>query len=297
VEYYELRQRQSLPLEAKVIHSQNVIRQAYEHWDGNVSVSFSGGKDSTVLLSLVRELYPEVPAVFVDTGLEYPEIRDFVKTIDNVIWVKPKMRFDEVISKYGYPVISKRTAQYLHEIKTPTERNAATIRLRLTGIRNSGEYSRMSVIPEKWRYLINAPFKISDQCCDVMKKRPLDTYVRETGRNPYVGTMACEANTRILDYLKDGCNAFRKKRPASRPLSIWLENDIWTYIKQNNIAYSNIYDQGEVRTGCMFCAFGVHLEKNPNRFQRMSTSHPKQYQYCINQLGLGEVLDYLKVAY
>lgn len=65
---YELRQMQSLPLELKIIKSTQRIREWYEYWDGQVYVSFSGGKDSTVLLHLVRQQYPEVPAVFVDTG-------------------------------------------------------------------------------------------------------------------------------------------------------------------------------------------------------------------------------------
>lgn len=66
-------------------------------------VSFSGGKDSTVLLDLVRSEYPNVKAVFVDTGLEYPEIRSFVKTFDNVEILKPKKNFKQVIQEYGYP--------------------------------------------------------------------------------------------------------------------------------------------------------------------------------------------------
>ena len=69
--------------------------------------SFSGGKDSTVLLDLVRRVFPDCPAVFIDTGLEYPELRDFVKTIDNVVWLKPEMNFKKVIETYGYPIISK----------------------------------------------------------------------------------------------------------------------------------------------------------------------------------------------
>jgi len=78
--------RQALPLDLKIGLTKNRIRSWYEHWHGNVYVSFSGGKDSTVLLDLVRQDYPDVPAVFCDTGLEYPEIRDFVKTFDNVVW-------------------------------------------------------------------------------------------------------------------------------------------------------------------------------------------------------------------
>lgn len=122
----ELKMRQRLPLDIKVRMTQQRIREWINEFgvDG-VYVSFSGGKDSTVLLHLVRELYPDVPAVFVDTGLEYPEIREFVKTFDNVEWLKPKMNFKQVIQKYGYPFISKEVSEcvsgarkYLSELIT-----------------------------------------------------------------------------------------------------------------------------------------------------------------------------------
>ena len=108
----ELKQFQAMPLEVKVMMSKVRIRDWVNYYgrDG-VYVSFSGGKDSTVLLHMVREEYPDIPAIFVDTGLEYPEIREFVKTFDNVTWLKPKMNFRQVIEKFGYPFFSKEISE------------------------------------------------------------------------------------------------------------------------------------------------------------------------------------------
>src|SRR5699024_1335912 len=105
-----------------------------------------------------------------------------------------------------------------------------------------------------------------------------------------------------------GCNAFEKKRPTSQPMSFWTEQDILQYIVENNLEYASVYGNtvlengkfkttGLDRTGCMFCMFGCHLEKSPNRFQRMKETHPKQYDYCMNNLGLKDVLDYIGVDY
>ena len=115
----DLKQLQSLPLEIKIRLTQARIRQwVNEYGEDGVYVSFSGGKDSTVLLHIVREMYPNIPAVFVDTGLEYPEIRDFVKTFDNVEIVKPKKTFKKVIERYGYPFINKEVALKVYRVRT-----------------------------------------------------------------------------------------------------------------------------------------------------------------------------------
>lgn len=108
----DLRQLQALPLNLKVALTKQRVRQwVQEFGESGVYVSFSGGKDSTVLLHIVRSLYPDVVAVFCDTGLEYPEIREFVKTFRDVVWLKPKMTFRKVIEKYGYPFISKEVSE------------------------------------------------------------------------------------------------------------------------------------------------------------------------------------------
>lgn len=107
----ELRALQALPLERKILITQTRLTEWYLKFNGQVYISFSGGKDSTVLLHIARQMFPDIEAVFCDTGLEYPEVRQFAKSFDNVTVIRPKMRFDEVIKKYGYPFIGKEVAE------------------------------------------------------------------------------------------------------------------------------------------------------------------------------------------
>lgn len=277
-----------LPLETKIMTAEDKIMDWYRHFDGKVYISFSGGKDSTVLLHLVRSIYPEVPAVFCDTGLEFPEIRDFVKTIENVIWIKPKMRFDQVVKKYGYPVISKETSQKIMKLQTMN----LSDRYR-NKILNGDERGNSGKLADKWKFLIDSPFLISDKCCEVIKKRPFKKYEKESGNMPIVGVMASESNLRMQSWKKYGCNAFELNRPQSRPLMPWTEEDIYEYIDEFNIKISEIYNMGYERTGCMFCGFGIHMEKE-SRFERLKHTHPKQYDFIMDKMGFREVLDYIE---
>ncbi len=296
VELWQLQFRRKLPLWMKIEYAKKRITAWHNQHNGCVYVSFSGGKDSTVLLHLVRSLYPQVPAVFVDTGLEYPEIRGFVKTIDNVVWLKPMMTFKKVLEKYGYPVISKQVSMGLARYRNTKSPVQKMLRL-YGGVNPSSGKVQYPTIPKKWHYLIDAPFKCSEQCCVMLKKSPINRYNASSKRKAFVGTMASDSNMRRQKYLKEGCNSFRDKNPTSTPLAFWNECDIWSYIKKFNVPYSKIYDMGEKRTGCMFCMFGVHMEKGENRFQRMKKSHPKLYDYCINKLDIKQVLDALNVVY
>lgn len=317
-------------------------------FDGQVYVSFSGGKDSTVLLHLVREMYPDVEAVFVDTGLEYPEIRQFVKTFDNVTILRPEMGFVDVIKKYGYPVISKEVSAVVSEAKIGLARNDGSYKYRIEKITGTGKYtpdengkkSRYDV--SRYKPLLDVDFNVSDRCCKVMKKQPARSYARKIKKIPILATMASESDLRYQRWIKYGCNAFDAKGDniSSNPMSFWTEQDVLQYIKKYNIPIASVYGSVEYRempeqmrledygfeecgidklettgcnrTGCIFCGFGCHLEKEPNRFQLLKETHPRQYAYCIGGgeynengvwqpnktgLGLGHVFDELNKIY
>ncbi|MBR4859340.1 MAG: hypothetical protein IKU08_09185 [Clostridia bacterium] len=152
--------------------------------------------------------------------------------------------------------------------------------------------------------------------------------------------MAEESLLRESAWLRNGCNAFESKRPSSQPLSFWLNQDILLYIKRYEIPICSVYgeivyedspeqmrieefglDGGGIdklvttgcnRTGCIYCAFGCHLEKDFSRFQSLKETHPRQYKYCIDGgaydesgkwkptkegLGMGHVFDELNKIY
>lgn len=312
----DLKTMQSWPLERKIRVTQTRIIEWYLKNGGNVYISFSGGKDSTVLLCIARKIYPDIPAVFVDTGLEYPELREFVKTIQNVIWLKPEMNFRKVIETYGYPLISKEVAKRYSEYYNAKEKGTLEKSLayqEFNGIRKA-PHGNSFYNKQKWKFILDAPFRISHKCCDIMKKHPAKKYEKETGRKAIIATMTSESNARKTAWLKHGCNAFNSARPISQPMSFWTEQDVLSYLSIFNIPFAPVY--GEIikdkngklhttkcdRTGCVFCGFGCQKEKEPNRFQRLKQTHTKLWDYCMrpwNEGGLGmkDVLDYINIKY
>lgn len=308
----DLKRMQAMPLEDKIARTKLLIKEWYEFFNGKVAISFSGGKDSTVLLTIARQIYPDIPAMFCDTGLEYPEIREHVKTFDNVTWVKPKKTFKQVVLEYGYPLVSKEVSRKVHDVRH--SKSQAMINLRLTGIRKTGTESKKSILSHKWRFLIDAPFEVSDRCCYFLKKSLSTRYSNETGNHMIVATMAEESSLRMIDWIRHGCNAFTASTPKGKPMSFWTEQDVLQYIRQYNIPIAKVYGDvienedgtlkcsGVHRTGCMFCMYGLQFEKSPNRFEKMKETHPKQYEWCMRDveqggLGLGKVLDYMKLPH
>ena len=394
----DLRQKQGLPLSTKVLLTQSRIRQwVNEYGEDGVYVSFSGGKDSTVLCDIIDKMYPnnKIPKVFINTGLEYPEIVQFVKTKTNVVILRPEMNFKKVITTYGYPFPSKEAAEcisgaqrYLKELMEQTEgknlpyhyffdklcgigKYAKSDQGQTQGLEDSEELASLlrerrdsmsgganfrmarmlgmltrknEILPaesilskdrsayaqQKWKFFLEpgAP-RVSQRCCNVMKKKPAHKYGHKTGRKPMTAEMADESRLRKQNWLMHGCNGFDMKEPKSMPMAFWTEQDVLQYIKENNIEIASVYgdvvcDNGEdlvangqmhitdflggdcklkttgcSRTGCMYCGYGCHLEKpGEGRFLRLKQTHPKIYEWIMkptDQGGLGykEVIDWI----
>ena len=316
-----LKELQALPLERKIMITQARIIEWYSYYKGQVYVSFSGGKDSTVLLTIARQCFPDIEAVFVDTGLEYPEIRQYVKSFDNVTIIRPKLRFDEVIKKYGYPLISKEVSKKISEYRSkPDGYTNLVFNPQSEKIKRYGSRYDLS----KWIPLRDSDIPVSDKCCNVMKKATAKDFEKKSGKKCIVATLAEESNLRQTDWVRNGCNAFDGKRPMSKPMSFWTEQDVLEFIHRFKISIAPPY--GEIvidkdgtykttkcdRTGCVFCAFGCHNSKGTSRFQRLKETHPRQYEYCINGgeydengrwipnkegLGMGHVFDELNSLY
>jgi 3'-phosphoadenosine 5'-phosphosulfate sulfotransferase (PAPS reductase)/FAD synthetase len=319
----QLRALQALPFERKILITQTRILEWYHRNGGKVYVSYSGGKDSSVLLALVRQQFPGVKACYVLTGLEYPEVTEFVRQTPNTDIIRPEKPFKQTILEKGYPVVSKDVAMTVKGYR----RGKKWAVDRLDGLGKNGEpCAFMQNRYGRWRFLVDSDFPVSDDCCRIMKEAPLDKYQRKEGLVPFIGTLAEESDRREKGWLRSGCNAFDSSRPRSAPLSFWTEQDILRYIHRYKVPIPSVYgevvraekvvaegkDKGHFqmvykttgcqRTGCCFCLFGCHLEKEPNRIQRLAATHPKLYEYCLKDtdsggLGLKRVMEYVGIPY
>ena len=281
---HELRERQSWTLPQKVQHAMDVISTFVSRMGGldKVYISWSGGKDSTVLLDIARQMYPDILAVFCATGNEYPDIMKFVRDAKkdgaNIQIIRPKMTPREVWAKYGFPLVGKDIARYIHDIRSNPNSKSSQLRL--------NKNSRFG-ISDKWKYLVSEPYDTHNICCHKLKEEPLRRYGRESGRCPIIGTMASESKRREVDYIKNGnCNYFEGKSAKSQPLSIWLEQDIWAYIDRFNLPIADIYHKGATRTGCMGCGFGAQFADD-TRFRVLLANYPKCYDMVMNYTNNG----------
>ena len=303
------------PYELKPNFSMYRVYEWHTYWSGVVYVSFSGGLDSTVLAYIVCLAYRKYkltgtnPLVFSDTGTEFPEIRKFVK--DYVEWLKgkfpeldirleivrPKHSFRWVLENKGFPIISKETAGKIRKLR----HGNLSDKYRKYLLRGD-ERGKFGMLAKKWQYLADTKSTkedISEQCCDVLKKEPLNTYSKKTGRQPFIGITQDESFKRENQYNHTGCNIYDGHRPKSQPLGFWPKEEVIRFAAENDIPICSVYGEakqdlqgnwiltGEQRTGCIVCGFGCHLESEPNRFQRLRNSDNESHRkICEFAMGI-----------
>lgn len=274
-------------LESKIIQTKHLIKCAVREFGLNkVYISYSGGKDSTVLSHIAKSIYPDILHLFANTTNEYPETIQHIKwekekNGTNIITILPMdchgeiWTFKKVVEHYGYPMFSKRVSNairtYQHALSERTKHNSQNYI-----DRNFKKYDKYKELP------------ISDKCCDKLKKEPLRRKAKELGLEcAILGILASESYQREKDWLEHGCNVFHERKDnQSRPLSFWTDEDILEYIAKYNVKIPKLYEMGYSRNGCMYCGFGVHLEPaHCNRYQKLKQTHPIQYTYFLNNFG------------
>lgn len=242
-----------------------------------IYVSTSGGKDSAVLSDLCKSLYQNIKHIMFNTGLEYKATINLAKKQGAEI-IQPSISWVKSCEIHGYPIVSKNVSRRIHDIGNTPIGTCISLFNKIYGISN------------KWLHLTSnefVDFPVSDYCCTEFKKKPS----KSINLNPIIGTRIQESTNRKSAWKKSGCNSYSKdyKHGVSRPISLWKNEDIETYIKDNDVELSEIYTQYEAkRTGCKICPYGAQMDGS--RFDLLKKLEPKVYDYFINKTKLGYIL-------
>lgn len=323
----EFIQKQSLPYQAKIAHAEKVayeFRDWAEKNDRNTCISI-GGLDSITLYYFLRKLGIEAVPVSVSV-LEDKSIQKIHKQISDMVYIRPYKSKVQILKEYGFPVISKAKAKKIECLQVPDNPKQTFIHAIMTGdmgAQGKFQHSKKIKLPDKWLKLFaglyqehrpdieckTADFKVSSECCKWMKEKPVQDWQKVNNMVPYLGLMASEGGQRELGLMKNGCNYYGKTTIRSCPFAIFSRQDLLQLAVDLNVPVPEVYgeivrdDDGVLRTtkaqrtGCTMCGFGIHIEKRPHRFDRLYESNPKEWEFWMNRMGWGEVLDYIGIEW
>lgn len=255
-----------------------------KYGEENFYVSFSGGKDSTVLSALIDMAIPgnRIPRVYANTGIELQMIKDFVfkkaESDDRFVIIAPSVPIKPMLERDGYPFKSKAHSRWHERYKRIGKSEGVTQYLSERTDREA--WSSMSSCPNKLKYQFTPEFKLklSDKCCLRMKEEPLDKWSKENNR-PYaiIGIMREEAgrrnNAQCLAFIGGGkkLKAFQPLAPITKEWEEWL---IETY----KIEICDIYypPYNFARTGCKGCPFARNLQAELDTLEKFFPAERKQ---------------------
>lgn len=262
------------------------IRQIIRKYgEENFYISFSGGKDSTVLSALIDMALPEnkIPRVYANTGIEYRLILEFVERERekphnwDLIILKPELPIKPTLEAVGYPFKSKRHAKVLDEYQRLGRCKTVVQYLGESKDKEAYHLSTLSC-PQILKYQFNESFslRISDKCCKRMKEEPLDKWGKENSK-PFriIGIMRAEGGRRSrAECLSFEGNKFKAFQPLAPLTKAWEE---W-FIEDYNVEISDIYKPpySLERTGCKGCPFALHLQNELDTLERFFPAERKQ---------------------
>lgn len=266
---------QEMLLNDRIMKIQSVVRK---YGEDNFYISFSGGKDSTVLSALVDKALPnnKIPRVYANTGIELNMIRDFVidiqKKDDRVIVIKPTVPIKTILERDGYPFKSKHHGHML-SIWNNDHSNRSAIKYR-DGLYNFSSNTCPKIL--KYQFSDDFNIKISDKCCLRLKEEPLKKWQKEN-RKPYaiIGIMPEEGGRRE----SAKCLAFKDKgRMNFQPLVVCSKEWENWFIEHYDVDICNIYKPpyNFTRTGCKGCPFNIHIQRELDTLEKYFPEERKQ---------------------
>lgn len=320
----QLKNYQAMPLfDAKCNRTLKLVREWREAFDGMVYIALSGGKDSCVMADLIWSEYPDIPAVFCDTGNELDSVVELIhEMIEDgrpIEIIKPEISFWEVVEKYGWPILSKNICMGINRFINTKSFLQKKLRA-FGGINPTSGKKQQRTIPLKYHFVLRLvlakKLRVTSKCCGELKIKPFVKYEKRTGRRPFVGIMAEDSKNRRDSFVKRGCNAFKGNKGESRPIIFWTEQDILHYAREKFVKMASAYGEmrngvlymqeqlpdgtwkmcGDDRTGCKFCMLGIDMKKGKNRIQRLGEREPHSYIDFIAHGG-GVVMDLIKVEW
>lgn len=254
---------------------QSTIRQ---HGEENFYISFSGGKDSTVLHRLIDVAMPgnRIPRVFADTGIEFRAIRNFVERErekdDRIQLIKPSVPVKKMLEEHGYPFKSKQHSKWLDTY----QRNGMTWSIK--NYIGEGEKTLYRPCPKKLKYQFDEsfPLRISDKCCTYMKEKPITGWAKKNNRRIGISGILREEGGRRMHAkcVVETAGKVRSFHPLAVVTKTWEE---W-FINAFNVELCELYYPpfNFERTGCKGCPFALHLQQELDTLEELLPNERKQ---------------------
>ena len=251
------------PLWKKIKMAQRVLNDLFRATD-NVAVAFSGGKDSLVALHLALQIKPDIPVLFVNTGIEFPESLEYTRQLEekwnlNFHEANAKVNFWKLAEEKGLPVAGRGNSTFMRDLSEKS------------GV------------------------KLSNACCHQMKEAPARQFYREHNiEGTITGLRVSESMMRKLNFADYGALRYSSiyKTLISWPLYAWLDGDIFKYIEKNNLPLNPIYEKGYARVGCWPCLQDMFYKDS--RLFTLQDQHPNMYKTVKKKFGK-QMMNLLKV--